>query len=306
MLKYLFKTINYGLKMLLAGIACLRPQQWSKNLLIFVPLLLGHQYNSIDNIMLVWLVFLQFSLLASAAYIVNDVLDKKLDKIHPYKKFRPIAAGVIRLPVAYLMVDGLVTLVIAILLLLPVNFIYYGLLISYAGLVILYSLWLKKILMLDIFILTSFYLIRVIIGAVVLKLPLTIWFLSFFVLLFLSLSILKRYSDILMLKNFKQSESGYVIQDTPLLLLFGVVAGYLSIGILALYLEANFNNFHHYSSPEFLWLLCPILLYGISRLWFLAYRGQVTTDPLFFIMDDKVNWLLLLLLGGCFFLAINY
>lgn len=265
----------------------LRIHQWLKNLLIFVPLLTAHKITDFQYLFHSLLAFLSFSLCASGVYLLNDLLDLQDDRHHNSKRNRPLASGDMPLAHGLTIIPFLILAAFGIALLLPYSFLI--VLSSYYALTVTYSLWLKCIALLDVLVLASLYTIRIIAGLLAASIEYSFWLLAFSVFLFLSLAIVKRYTELAGLKNgLRPKGRDYQVQDRELLAALGGASGYLSVLILALYINSP-EVLKLYSNPKLLWLLCPIMLYWISRVWFIAHRGNMHDDPIIFAIRDKVS-----------------
>jgi 4-hydroxybenzoate polyprenyltransferase len=267
----------------------LRGYHWAKNLLLFLPLALSHKV-AVAPIFRTIVGFALYGFCASGLYILNDLLDLHSDREHPWKKKRPFAAGELSIPA------GLLVSLILLLSALSLGFrlgAQFGLvLLGYAALTMLYSLYLKKIALLDVFVLSSFYSFRILAGALVSGTPLSQWFLAFSMFLFLSLAMAKRYSELVHasdLVNTGNSGRGYNTSDRELLLSLGVGSSFSAVVIFSLYVHSQDVRLL-YSAPEFLFLLCPILLYWLSRTWLLAHRGELKEDPVTLAIRDPVSY----------------
>lgn len=270
-------------------LSALRIHHWAKNVLLFLPLLLAHrfEFRAIRDTVFG---FLLFGLCASSIYIVNDVLDLHSDRAHPWKSKRPFASGEIPIPHGLLVSSLLAVSTIALGSLLNVQF---GLvLILYIFTTLFYSLYLKRVVLLDVFVLSAFYVIRIWAGAVVAPVPLSDWFLAFSLFFFLSLATAKRYSELLhagALVGSGRSGRGYVEADRELLMPLGIGSSFAAVIILALY-EHSQEMLLLYRRPEPLLLICPIILYWLSRIWLKAGRGELNEDPLTLSINDPVTY----------------
>jgi 4-hydroxybenzoate polyprenyltransferase len=272
-------------------IKALRVHQWAKNLLIFVPLLASHRMMETQLLLNGLLAFIVFGVCASSVYLLNDLLDLPDDRQHLTKCKRPIAAGT--LPIFHVLILMPVLLLgafIVALCLLPVQFA--GVLAAYYILTLTYSLWLKRVVMLDVVILAMLYTIRVIAGAAAMSLVATFWILAFCVFIFLSLAFVKRYTELCDARQNnkieKTSGRGYYPADFELLASLGGSSGYISVLVLALYInDASSGTLYH--SQEWMWAACPLLLFWLSRVWLLAHRGQMHDDPIVFALRDNVS-----------------
>ena len=270
-------------------ISALRGHHWAKNLLLFLPLALSHNL-AVAPILRTFAGFALYGLCASGLYILNDLLDLHSDREHPWKKERPFAAGDISIPGGLLASLILLSTSLGLGFLLDLQF---GLvLLGYSALTMLYSLYLKKVALLDVFVLSSFYSFRILAGAMITSTPLSQWFLAFSMFLFLSLAMAKRYSELLNASDLIKtgnSGRGYRTGDRELLLSLGVGSSFSAVVIFSLYVHSPDVRLL-YSSPEFLFLLCPIVLYWLSRTWLLAHRGELKEDPVTLAIRDPVSY----------------
>lgn len=271
----------------------LRVHQWIKNILIFVLLFAAHRET--DPVLLGkdLLAFVAFSLCASSVYILNDLLDLSSDRKHPRKRHRPFAAG--HLPIS----AGLLASPILLLLAFASGFVlkseFVMVLGTYFLLTLGYSLWAKRIMILDIILLAVLYTLRIIAGGAAASIPTSFWLLSFSVFFFLALAMVKRYSELLVMKRLGQISAhgrGYHTEDFPVILSLGTASGYAAVLVLALYINSPEVRalYHH---PEFLWILIPVLLFWMSRIWLITHRGGMHDDPVIFAIKDKISLLLL-------------
>jgi 4-hydroxybenzoate polyprenyltransferase len=234
--------------------------------------------------------FVLYGFCASGLYILNDLLDLHSDREHPWKKERPFAAGAISIPEGLAASATLLSSAIGLGLLLDLQF---GLvLLGYAALTMWYSLHLKKIALLDVFVLSSFYSFRILAGAMISSTPLSQWFLAFSMFFFLSLAMAKRYSELVHANDLIASGNsgrGYRTDDRDVLLVLGVASSFSAVVILSLYVHSQ-DVRALYLSPEYLFLLCPIVLYWLSRTWLQAHRGELQEDPVTLAIRDRVSY----------------
>jgi 4-hydroxybenzoate polyprenyltransferase len=268
----------------------LRPHQWLKNILIYVPALAAHQLGA--SLFASAIAFLSFSLCASSVYILNDLLDLKNDRAHARKQLRPFAAGRLPLAAGAFMIPCLLLGSISLALFLPLRFI--AVLAGYYALTCAYSFHLKRRMLVDVFALACLYGARVMAGAAACGINLTPWLIAFAVFLFLSLALVKRCSEL----HDRQSMGagnpvgrGYVVEDLPLLQVMSIASGYMSVLVMALYVNGE-NVRMLYSHPTRLWVLCVLLLYWVSRVSLVTHRGEMHDDPIIFAVTDRVSRLL--------------
>ncbi|RPJ59380.1 MAG: UbiA family prenyltransferase [Acidobacteria bacterium] len=275
----------------------MRVYQWVKNTLVFLPLVGAHLLVDPWLMGKAFLAFVAFSLCASAVYTINDLFDLKPDRLHPEKRKRPLAAG-------DLSPQAGVALAAALLLgaSVPAAMLSGGfaaVLACYFTLTFGYSLAFKKQPVLDVLVLAGLYTVRVFGGELATGVQVSEWLLAFSMFIFLSLALLKRYSELVSKGADGQVTTngrGYQVVDSAVLATLGGAAGYLAVLVLALYI----NNEHvsaHYSRPRFLWLAAPLLLYWVSRIWILAGRGEVHHDPIVFSFKDRATYVVVFLIA---------
>jgi 4-hydroxybenzoate polyprenyltransferase/phosphoserine phosphatase len=283
---------------LLAVVKALRCNQWSKNLLIFVPLLTSHEIFELGFILKALTAFVAMSFCASSIYIINDFLDVEADRQHPKKKFRPVAAGTLSIPTgaglaAVMCLGGLVLG----WQMLPLRFT--GLLLVYLTLTVSYSILLKRKMVADVITLALLYTLRILIGGAAVGVAISAWLLAFSMFLFLSLAFVKRYGEIGVIHRRSDEEvpgRAYIADDKAWMSNMGGTSGYLGILVFALYINSN-EVAALYRHPEVLWFACPPLLYWINRTWLLASRGKIDDDPLVFAATDRVSYAVALLVA---------
>lgn len=299
------KTFDVPGPSLRIWIKALRLHQWMKNLLIFVPLVTAHRLFEPDVLIEAVLAFLTFSLCASSVYLLNDLLDLEADRHHKSKRRRPFAAGTLPIAQGLALIPILLVIVIAIALILPPMFAL--VLATYYVATTAYSFSLKKKVMLDVIILAGLFTTRIIAGAAVTGIPLSEWLLLFSMFVFLSLAIVKRYTELVDLRSrgfvSEARGRGYAVEDIELLAALGGASGYISILVFALYLNTETVQ-RMYGNPIFLWAACPLLLYWISRVWILAHRGQMDDDPIVFAIKDPISRYVGIAVGAIFLLAL--
>lgn len=284
-------------------LALMRPQQWTKNFLVFLPLLASHRFGA-ESWLGAAIAFMAFSLCASGVYVLNDLLDMPADRLHSRKKKRPLARGIITARQALVAAPLLMILGLGVGLLTQ-SPRFEIVLIAYLGLTTMYSVYLKRKLAIDAISLAMLYSLRVLGGGEATGAVASPWLLAFTMFLFVSLAFGKRYSELHELVSegkLGAQGRGYRIDDMDLIRSFGTTSGYLSVLVFALY-TANPSVAQHYSHPWRLWLICPIILYWLTRVWFTAHRGGLQQDPLQYAVRDRVSWLCMALAGIVFIAA---
>jgi 4-hydroxybenzoate polyprenyltransferase len=266
----------------------LRVHQSLKNLLLFLPLLAAHDLKDFRSIGLLVAGFVSFSLMASAVYLLNDLVDLRSDRLHQRKSLRPIADGRI-LPMRALTAAVVLALLgLSSAVVIGVNFaIVLG---SYAIITCAYSFWLKRIVLIDVTILAMLYMIRILAGAVIAQVPLSFWFTAVSLFLFLSLALVKRYAELSRHSALGVSESlpgrGYRSSDAAVVLPMGIGAGASVIVLLAVYIQSDVVAVL-YPSGGILWLVIPAMFYWIGNLWLQAGRGKMHDDPIVFALSNR-------------------
>jgi len=282
-------------------VRAMRPHQWIKNLLVFVPIAAAHE---LGNLALLWqaaLAFVAFGLCASSVYLLNDLLDLPADRAHARKRHRPFASGAASVKVGVALMPLLLAAAAGIALALPIAF--FAALAAYYVSTLAYSLWLKGKVMVDVLVLAGLYTLRILAGAAAVAIAPSFWLLAFSMFLFLSLAMVKRYSELLDLlgagKNIAKGR-GYEVTDLATVQSLGAAGGYCAVLVLALYINSDDVRIN-YVHPELVWLLCPLLLYWISRMWQKAGRGEMHDDPIVFALKDRISrWI-----GGAFIVVVT-
>ncbi len=268
-----------------------RVYQWPKNLLLFVNLAMAHQLGDEQLLIQTTLAFIAFSLCASSVYLTNDLCDLRADRQHKTKKERPFASGKLSIGWGFCLAPLLLLMALLLSSQLPILFTYT--LCIYYLTTLAYSFLLKKIAIIDVIVLAGLYTLRIVAGAAVMGVFPSFWLMAFSMFLFMSLAVAKRYSELYSLQD-SQSKSiqrrGYYSGDAETLSSLGVTSGYMAILVLALYIDSE-NIIKLYTHPELIWLLCPILMYWISRIWLLARRGILDQDPVLFAIRDNKSYM---------------
>jgi 4-hydroxybenzoate polyprenyltransferase len=271
-------------------IKALRPHQWAKNALVGVPLLVSHQIGQWASVWQTALAFAAFSVIASAVYIINDLLDLPSDRVHPTKIKRPFASGAVPIPTGLLMAGGLFILGLVISFA-TVNAGFGGMILLYLVITTLYSTLLKRKLVLDVFVLAGLYTIRILAGAVAIQVQPSEWLLAFSMFMFTSLAMLKRYTELKVWSKLEEKWPAgrrYTVSDMDLFRSIGPASAYAAVLVFALYISSRDVTLL-YHRPQLLWLVCPVLLYWLTRLWFLTNRSRPLEDPVLFALTDKAS-----------------
>jgi 4-hydroxybenzoate polyprenyltransferase len=274
-----------------------RVYQWAKNTLVFIPAALAHVIAQPVVFGRAMLAFLAFSLCASSVYLLNDLFDLNSDRRHERKRLRPFAAGTLSARSG--LAVAAVLLAIAGALAIAVGAQFAAALAAYYALTWAYTLFLKRVSLLDVMLLAALYTLRMIAGAAATQVTLSFWLLAFSVFIFLSLGFVKRYAELDDMRRAGRLDGhgrGYQGSDLPLIMSLGTAAGYSAILVLALYINsADSQSLYQHHKP--LWLICPFILFWISRIWLVTTRGAMHDDPLIFALRDRWSLLLLASLG---------
>ena len=281
----------------------LRVHQWLKNVLLFVPLLTAQRWDEPVAVAAALLGFIAFSFAASSIYLLNDLADIADDRAHPVKRHRPLASGLLPVPLALGAAALLASLAVSIALLLPAAFA--GWLAAYLITTTAYSAILKRRPIVDVVCLAGLYTLRLLAGAAAIGVAASFWLLAFSMFLFLSLALIKRFAELrrLSLDGGGRIARNYDTDDLPVIVAAGVGAGLAAVMVLALYIQSG-QTLALYGHPARLWVAGPLLLYWVLRAWFLANRGEIDEDPLAWTVRDRSSWLVGLAMAIAFFTAL--
>ena len=266
----------------------LRPHQWSKNALLAMPVLLAAGVPRFDKLLIAGLAALTFSLCASAGYVLNDLLDLDADRVHRSKRYRPFASGALPVVVGPPLFWSLliVSFGLSLAYLVPQFTV---LLALYLVGTLSYSLYLKKQLLVDVLVLAGLYTHRILAGGVATGIEVTTWLMGFSMFLFTSLAFAKRYVELQATQSDDQVKNrGYFKTDLEMVTAMGTASGYIAALVFVLYVDNSVVK-SSYREPALLWLILPVLLYWLGRIWLLAGRGQMQDDPVKFAIRDKAS-----------------
>ncbi len=287
-----------------AFLRALRPHQWLKNSLLFLPLLLSHQVTDSTLLIAACVGFISFSLCASSVYLLNDMLDLESDRQHASKHTRPFASGDLSLRVGFVAAPLLLAAAFIIAFTLSASFAF--VLAIYWLTTLFYSLYLKSYFLIDAIVLAGLFTARIIAGSAAIGVVTTDWLLAFSLCLFFGLALVKRHAELMNLKRAgKLSSAGraYRVEHLPLLRRLGFCANLGAIAVFGLYAltPAAAVLYRH---PQLLLLACPGLLYLVLRLWKIARAGELEEDPVKFAMHDHRSQLVLALCAFVIWFAI--
>jgi 4-hydroxybenzoate polyprenyltransferase/phosphoserine phosphatase len=279
-----------------AWLKLLRVHQWAKNALVFVPLVTAQRFDLLAFGEAIG-AFFAFSVVASAVYILNDLVDLDADRKHPKKKCRPLAAGAVPITKAMILVPAL--LVVGLNGALAVAPPLAAVLLAYILLTTAYTFVLKRKMLVDVVALASLYTIRVVGGAVAISVPISEWLLGFSMFIFTALALVKRYVELAERidgdladasnRNYRKSDLGVVAA-------LAAAAGFNAVTVFALYISSDAVR-PLYRHPKALWLICPILMYWLGRALLMAQRRLINDDPLVFALRDWNSYVALGLIG---------
>lgn len=282
----------------------LRVHQWTKNLLIYIPLLLSPSYSDASAVMKVGLGFVILGIVASGCYLINDLADLAADRRHRSKRDRPLASG--ELPIQHAAIAAplmiLSGLVAALLLSAPFAL---GLLL-YIATTLSYSLRLKRVALLDVFLLGLLYTLRLIMGTLLISYALSAWLLTFAMFFFVAMSLAKRHAELVnaqMGVERRIAGRGYLPSDAPLTLSLGISLTTASNLILVLYLVEEAFPSGLYMAAGWLWAAPLLVCLWTMRIWLLAHRGELDDDPVAFAIRDRLSLGLGTLLAIAFVVA---
>ena len=275
------------LKVLAKG---LRVHQWAKNALIFVAPALAHVIHQSIHLLEVIQAFFAFSFAASGVYLINDMFDLASDRAHRTKKNRPIASG--DLPIPYAINIALLLKLFALIIAFLVGVKFLVVLLGYLTVTTIYTFKLKRMILLDVMTLSVLFTIRLYAGAAATGVFISNWLLTFSLFLFLSLALVKRFSEIFfMQEGSKVLGRGYSKSDGGFINTLGISSGMIAVLILALFVNSP-DIAAKYSNPDLIWLLVPLLFYWVARIWLLAQHGRVNEDPIVFAIKDRVSYVI--------------
>jgi len=275
-----------------AAIRAMRPRQWIKNALVFAPILLAHQIDDAVKLKQAGICFLLFCMVASAGYVFNDLLDLQSDRAHPNKHRRPVASGDLPIPHALVLIFGLLfgAFAASTALLSPAATLMLG---AYGGMSFAYSCYLKQTLLVDVIVLAGLYTHRILTGGLAAEVSVSPWLLAFSAFFFLSLAFVKRYMELRQARDRDHkglARRAYRVDDQGIVESMGLACGFIAVLVLCLFISSSDVSLL-YRSPEFLWLMCPVMFYWIGRIWLLARRGELDDDPVLFATRDPKSYL---------------
>lgn len=278
-------------------VKALRPHQWLKNILVFVPMIAAHAFSP-EVLSRTVLAFVAFGVIASCVYVLNDLLDLAADRAHPRKCLRPFASG--DLPIAHGTWMAPILLLLGLVCAAALGPPFLLTMLGYFAATLAYSLGLKRRMVIDICMLACLYTARILAGGMATGISLSIWLLAFSIFFFFSLATVKRYAELadsIAFGRMTVHGRGYRVGDLPLIGAMALASGYVSVVIMALYLNSPAVA-ELYSNASALWGVCLVLLYWISRMAMVAHRGEMHDDPIIYAIKDRSSQICLLLIAG--------
>ncbi|MFP7571816.1 UbiA family prenyltransferase [Marivita sp. S2033] len=269
----------------------MRPHQWAKNILVFVPILFAHEYVHLPVMLAGVLAFLCFSLCASGVYLINDIMDIQADRQHASKYKRPFAAGDLTIR------QGIPAAVVLLVASVSAGFFFINalfgfVLIGYAILTTAYTFVLKQYSTVDVVALSLLHTVRILAGSAATGLTPSPWLLTYSLFFFLSLAYMKRFIELDRMAgatdNARLPSRNYFASEVQLVLTFGIANGALSVLTLAQYVNSTAVH-ANYNSPFLLWFIIPIMMFWTYRSWTWASRGQIGDDPVVFALKDTIS-----------------
>ena len=281
---------------LTAVIQLLRPHQWVKNLLVFLAPILGQQITA-EGIALTGLwTFLSLSFVASAVYVLNDLMDVQADRLHLTKCRRPLASGEVSLKLAPVIFITMLLMGFALAYWFVGSVEYCYALGSYFAVTSLYTFWMKRIVMVDALVLGGLFTLRIVMGSVATGVASTVWLLAFSMFIFTSIAFGKRYSELFKFQDVPADDPrlaslrrrGYEPTDLLLVEIIGIVTGMIAVLVMALYMNEAKAELYIY--PQALWGVVLAVLYWVCNFWMMAHRGKVSEDAVKYIVLDRSSW----------------
>ena len=270
-----------------------RPYQWVKNTLVFLPMIMAHNLE-LKTFLNSSICFIIFSLVASSIYIINDIADKESDLSHPFKKNRPYAAGLVKINHCTYLI--LLLLLISGFLLFNTNSNFIILILIYFTVSNIYTFFIKKLIFIDLLVLSSLYTLRIIGGGLVSDINVSFWLISFSIFFFTSLAAIKRLIEVINIKKLNGKKilgRGYSIGNKKILNIIAVTSGIISVLVLILYVNSS-QIIQIYSSPNILWFMNFIMLFWILRIIVISNKKIIKDDPIMFAIKDLTSYICLI------------
>ncbi len=271
----------------------MRPRQWAKNAFVFAPLVFARELFELPQALLALQAFFAFNVAASAVYAINDVVDAPIDRLHPEKRTRPVASGALTAGQALWFAAGLILVLIAISATLDVRFI--AVVAIYIVMNLLYTYRLKRVVLLDVFIIAAGFMLRVIGGALAIRVSVSSWLVlcSLFISLFLGFG--KRRAEILRIEDIKSGSERSVLSAYSVTFLDQMITitGAGAVISYALYTVAP-RTVEMFGTEKLIYTTI-LVCYGIFRYLFLTHHSTQTENPTNLVTTDRVIFITVLL-----------
>jgi 4-hydroxybenzoate polyprenyltransferase/phosphoserine phosphatase len=282
-----------------------RVHQWSKNLLLFVPMFVGHAYGDPAVLGRTAIAFAILCALSSATYVLNDLADLHADRQHATKRLRPFASGDLKVLRGLIVAPTMIAAAMACALILSPSFALT--LLAYLLLTSAYSLGLKRVALLDVFIIGILFSLRILMGTAVANMDHSPWLLSFSLAFFISLALAKRHGEVMRAARVDADEiagRGYRGNDWPVTLSFGIGIALVSVVIMLLYMTNDAAPSGFYRHSGWLYANPALLTVWLMRIWLLSNRMLLHEDPVVFALRDRASLVLGLAVSIAFYLAL--
>jgi 4-hydroxybenzoate polyprenyltransferase len=268
----------------LSLLVSLRPGQWTKNLLVFAPLIFAVRLFDVDAVARATAGFVIFCALSSVVYLVNDVMDREADRRHPRKRSRPIAAG--DLSIATALSAGLVLAAVALAASFMLDWRFGAVAAGYLALQTLYSGPLKHIVIIDVLTIAMGFVLRAVAGALVLDVVISHWLLVCTILLALFMALAKRRHELVLLAD---GAAGHrpILDEYSAYLLDQMIAVVTASTLIAYIFYTISPETEQKFGTSWLGLTIPFPLYGIFRYLYLVHRREGGGSPSDMLLNDR-------------------
>lgn len=271
-------------------IKAIRVHHWTKNVLMFIPLILAHEWTNVSLVFQTIFAFICLLTVTSGTYLLNDISDLNADRQHWSKRYRALASGKLSIKAGLTLAVSLLLGGFLFAFIISVKFA--AALLAYFVITGSYSLGLKRVPLLDTLIIGVLFTMRLIMGAVLLTEPHPAWLLTFSVFFFFSLAVAKRHTEIVRASTSGSSSlksRGYEVDDAPLTLSLGIGAAMASLVVIVIFIVQEMLPGSQYKDAEFLAGIPIMLSIWLGRIWLLSFRGQMNDDPVSFAIRDRTS-----------------
>ena len=276
------------MKTLLGLVRAMRPHQWVKNFFIFAPILFAHEWDKQGLFLRVSATFLIFCLTASGIYLLNDVVDRKADRLHPRKRERPIAAGVVSAALATAVGVALVASGLAWAAFGLANKNVVAVICTYVGIQIAYTGWLKRIAIVDVLCIASGFVLRLLAGGTAAWVDASAWIIVCTIFISLFLALCKRRHEVISLGDTAAAHRA-ILADYPAALLDQFIGAVMACTLVtyALYtVDERTIRAHHLKPEPILAITLPFVIFGMFRYLLLVYRREGGGSPTSTLLRD--------------------